>query len=108
MQVSAAEAVSELSRPEHGLQLVDRGARPLHGLGEAAEELATCQPDRCALGWLKLEIFIDEFHRLEVDTDELREEHEVYVLLRLEPATALQQVEKSLLIFGGERELQLL
>ena len=91
MQVPAAEAVSELSRPEHGLQLVDRGAPPLHGLREAAEELAASQSDRCTLRWLKLEIFIDEFHRLEVDPHELREEQEVDVLLgRVEPAAALQ------------------
>ena len=99
----AAEAVSELGRPEHGLQLVDRGARPLHGLGEAAEELPACLPDRRALGWLNLETFVNEFHWLEVDTHELREEHEVDVLLRLVPTTAVQKVVKSLFIFGRDR-----
>jgi hypothetical protein len=62
----------------------------MHGLVEAPEELAACQPDRRALGWLNLETFVDEFHWLEVDTHELREEHEVDVLLRLEPATTIQ------------------
>ena len=55
------------------------------------------------------EVFIDEFHRLEVNADEFREEHEVDVLLRVvEPAAAPQQVEQSLLIFGGYGELKLL
>jgi hypothetical protein len=53
----------------------------MHGLVEAPEELAACQPDRRALGWLNLEAFVDEFHWLEMDTHELREEHEVDVLL---------------------------
>jgi hypothetical protein len=53
----------------------------VHGLVETAEELAACHPDRRALRWLKLETFADEFHWLVVDAYELREEHEVDVLL---------------------------